>query len=209
MGLFKKVGKAISHGVKSVGNIAKKAFSGNVLNIATKALSVVPGLNAADLIGKGLSVLESGKSIQNWMKKGLEIFGKLTKGLGLTGKVANLIGGKTNPVGLISKLIPKQFQKVAGLLNNMMPGIGNFQNAFNLAKQFGLPNSPFQGVLAPPGFQEITKSLSQLQNVDPLFANRIGNPVAQFQAIQGLFQELQNLLGPGMKGKGLEQIIRA
>ena len=212
MGFLKKVGKAISHAAKSVGHVAKNVLSSKVVGFATKALSVVPGLNAVGLIGKGLSVLGTGGSIQNWLKKGLGIFQGLTKGFGLTGKVANLFSGKSQPLGLLSQLIgggSKPFQKVAGLANQLFPSLNTFQNGLNLAKQLGSKGVNLQNLLVPPGLPDILKGLGQMPNVDPIFTSRIGNPAAQFQAIAGMFQETIGIVNPGSLGKGLDQIIRA
>jgi hypothetical protein len=212
MGFLKKVGKAISHTAHSVGHIAKSVLPSKVVNLATKALNFVPGLNAAGLIGKGLSLLGSGGNIQKWLKNGLNIFGGLAKGFGLTGKVAGLFSGKNNPLGMISNLIggaSRTFQKVANVANQLMPNLNTFQNGLNLAKALGAQGVNLQNLLVPPGLQETLKGINQMANVDPIFTAKIGNPAAQFQAIAGMFQEVSSIVNPGNLGKGLEQIIRA
>lgn len=208
MGLFKKIGKAFHKVTKSVGNVAKGVLKSNVFQVATKALSFVPGFNAVSVIGKGLSMLGSGASIQKWLKSGLNIFKNLKNGFGLTDTVIKLFSGKFQPLGMLSNSrggSANPLQKAFDFLKVMQPKLGVFQQLQGFMKQLPMGNLPIPKEFLPPGLSELRSGFDRsVRNL----LSQLENPSSRNQLIIGMFQELLRNLEkplPGLTGP----IIRA
>lgn len=207
MGLFKKIGKAFNKVTKTVGNVAKGVLKSNVFKIATKALSFVPGFNAVGVIGKGLSLLGNGASIQKWLKSGLNIFQNLKTGFNLTDSVKKLFSGKFQPLGMLSNLVGGSANPLKGFdfLKVLQPKLGMFQQLQNFMKQLPIGNLPIQKNFLPPGFSDLKLPFDQTTRS---LLNQLENPTLRMQFIGGMFQELlRNLEKPLPRLTG--PIIRA
>jgi hypothetical protein len=186
-----------------VGNVAKGVLKSNVFQVATKALSFVPGFNAVGVIGKGLSMLGSGASIQKWLKSGLNIFQNLKKGFDLTDSVKKLFSGKFQPLGMLSNLVggsANPLQKGFDFLKALQPKLGLFQQLQGFMKQLPMGNLPIPKEFLPPGLSDLKQVFDRsIRNL----VSQLENPSSRNQMITGMFQELLRNLEkplPGLTG---------
>jgi hypothetical protein len=205
MGFLKSIGKAIGGAAKSVGKVAGNVFKSTVGKVASKALDFIPGLKGAGLIGKALSILGKGGSIQNWIKTGLKLFQGLTRGLGLGDSVQKLLSGKFQPLGELSKMLGgalNPLKKASDFLKALQPRLPGLQDALGLAKQ--LPrfpgNLPLPKQFLPPGLSELNRGLGSPGDA---FLKQMGNLPSRAQLIAGMLQEvLRNLEKSTLGGPG-------
>jgi hypothetical protein len=218
MGLIGKVVKgackAVGDAVKSAGKIADKVLNSKVFNIATTAMMFVPGLNAAGVIGKGLSVLGKAQTIQKWLKTGMDVFNALKNGKGLTDVVKNLMSGKFQPLGNLATLagmggpvsmlsngikVADNFRSKLGLLQE---GVSLLNQTQQLAGKYGDLTKQF----LPQGWAGLTSGL--LGGPQGNFVQSISNFQNRIESTSEMYQELVKLMTPRSL-KGAELIVRA
>ena len=212
-GFVKGAVNTVSGAVKSAGKVAKDVISSKAFNIATTAMIFVPGLNAAGVVGKGLSILGKASTIQKWITSGMKVYSALKNAKGITEAVKSLASGKFQPLGALSNLIGAG-GSLAGLtnslkiINNLQSKFGFLQETTGLLKQaqFLTGNENLAKQMLPAGWSEMTSDIAIGPESD--LVQKMQNLQSRVHTTLGMFEELVKLVNPHPL-QGMNYLIRA
>ncbi len=187
------IGRVAGSLVRAVGSIPQRVLGTRLLEIASTVAAAIPGLHLPGIIGRALTVLDSARDVQTFLREGRDTFGALVAAHGLDGTVLNGLASEVPPLGdivagedralcSVAEWLREQGDAVVARMQNLMVTVSEWLNRLTGVLQVA------DAVLPIDGSQWVTQIASAGVRVNA-WISRLADVRARMRDIAGMLEE--------------------